>query len=123
MTDPPTEIVCGPYRYEVLFSSGGKDFGHCDNSQQRIIVADDVHPARQRETLLHEVIHFCIHLTDQAPELPEKDEERLTKQIAIRLYEVLLRNPGFTDYLLDGQERPSTIMICHSSDDIRQGDE
>lgn len=105
----PTKLKVGPFTYLVTSSQAAIDaacrtegadlFGHTDFATLRIAIAPDTHPARQQETLLHEVLHTLTRQAGIVNELSATDEERLVTRLAPILLDTLRRNPTLVAYL------------------------
>lgn len=66
----------------------------------RILVADDVPPARQRFTILHELGHHLIELDDQLNDLPIPHAERRDEEICNETAAAVLLPTGVVEQVL-----------------------
>lgn len=105
---PPAVIRIGHLRYTVtvdtarcqLASSEGLSHGN----EQTIIVRDDRPWDSASETLLHEVLHQCLHAAGLEASTLSGDgndiEERVVRAMSGMLIATLRGNPDLTAYLL-----------------------
>lgn len=82
-----------PITTETNTDFTGTANGHIDGDAQTIRIANDLGPDKERETLLHEIIHgtsfaMCSDLT-----------EHQVRSMANGLYAVLRDNPTLINYL------------------------
>lgn len=72
--------------------------GTCKIARQQILVADDLAPDQERDTILHEVLHGLLGMLNVIPK--NKAEERVVMTLAPILLDTLRRNPALVTYLL-----------------------
>lgn len=108
----PETIDAGPYTFEV--STDESDFlrmcrqmradlyGATDFPNLRIIISADVAPAKQRNTILHELLHVVIDTTNADENLDGEAEEALVQRLSPLLLDTLRRNPQLVTFLMDG---------------------
>lgn len=106
----PRVLHVGHTRWRVMFSPGivkaeGKEMGYeldgiCLKERQVIAIHPQPEaPDTERTTVVHEVLHACLHETGLTLN-PEQEEEFITC-LAPRLLEALQQNPTLVRYLLD----------------------
>lgn len=83
------EYVSDPSPSEALHGLTRKD-------TTNIRVARGLSPLRERETVLHELLHACW---EQA-QLPNKYEEKVVSRLHGPLFSLLRENPDVVDWLL-----------------------
>lgn len=115
MPKRPTELRVGPRVYTVHWSQEAWDsvrlnddlpegqMGRTKHFPLEVWVRPDLHPAQQRETLLHEILH-CVFST-YLPEMSNvKDlsnlEEFLVDGLDVPLLQVLRDNPKVLAWLV-----------------------
>ena len=93
----PTKLRILGKDYSVTYSTDypvNEDTqGHCDYSSLKITVRNDLAPAEERSTLLHEALHCVSHA--MGLHLEENAIERLESGV----FALLVDNPGFLDYI------------------------
>lgn len=88
----PRKVVVGAHTYKVRLSKI-KQLGCCDYDTQVLKLRPGMEPDKDKEVLLHEVLHACGY-----PTLCGKDEE-FVDAIAPVLLQVMRDNPQLVEYL------------------------
>lgn len=104
----PNRIKVASHVYEVTAGKAGEVAAlHADNrgstvaENLTIILAGDRPASRQRETLLHELIHCCWEESAlRSHEEATKHEELVVTALAQVLIDVLRRNPKLVAFLI-----------------------
>lgn len=110
MTRPSKSRFMG-WVYEIEFLPPGQvktdddhdAWGTTDHNECRIRVEDNLHPDRERATVLHETIHQVLNLV--GAQLPEEIEERVCTILGEALIGHMRDNPKFWQYLFKRQPR------------------
>lgn len=100
----PRLIKVGPFYYEVkrwkrMPADNSEAWGMCDRATNVILLSEVPGPQKQREVLLHEVLHAIYGTTG----LCSKDnvpEEMVVTDMSPALLQVLRDNPDLVDYLV-----------------------
>lgn len=103
----PASIKVGPFVYAVkrwkrLPAENAEAWGMCDRASTVILLAETTSHQKQREVLLHEVLHAIygvtgLHHKDGAP------EELVVTDLSPTLLSVLRDNPDLVAYLTQPQ--------------------
>jgi Zn-dependent peptidase ImmA (M78 family) len=108
MDKPKASVFMGhSYRLEwgpdLKAEDGDKAFGITDHERSVIKLDSGMNPERERETMLHEVIHQM--LTHSALGLREKQEEKLAEFFGNAIAHHLMVNKPFWRYLMQGKKK------------------
>jgi len=99
----PTWVRIGPQCYTILRRRFEKKrryhVGHIEYRKNRIQIADDVPSSRQREALLHEILHATCSATGINERLDADEAEYVVTALAPALLAVLRENPHVVAYL------------------------
>lgn len=96
----PDAIKCGAFVYRVrckkrlVSDEQERLYGQARHGELAILLDRGMHPANQRETLLHEVIHAVAN--ERHLDLPEECVNQLSHGLAA----ILIDNPDFTAIFL-----------------------
>ena len=71
-----------------------RSVGRCDFSKCRIYIANDINEQAREDTLLHELLHALLHVSDVGACKSIRAEERLVKSLTPHLHR-LLKDLGF----------------------------
>lgn len=102
----PKTLEIGPFEFELqrhTYKEQAEElWGWFNASDQKISVADDIHPDAARETLLHEILHSSFWLADltRDPYFKKKEEELITK-LSVPLMTIFKHNPKLKDIFFD----------------------
>ncbi len=108
MSKPPTVVELLGQKFSIELVDGQNEdlspsdadkrtVGRVRMSAQRILVADDLGPDQEPDTVLHEVLHCLFRLVNLQPDRAE--EERVVMGLAPVLLDALRRNPPLVQYL------------------------
>ena len=106
----PTHVQVGPIRYSLAVDQAAIDHtgsgkaGNTNHPLQTILLSSEQGPDQEADTVLHEVLHACLHQSDG--ELSVEQEERLVLSLAPLLLDTLRRNPELVAYLMGAKEEP-----------------
>lgn len=110
MNELPRKLKVGPSTYAIRddademnrISRREKDdlFGYCDHRHLTIHIDPDQADDYKRETVLHEVLHAVVSLTNLSEEWGVEKEERMVARVAPLLLGVLRDNPKLVAYLV-----------------------
>lgn len=110
---PPSSIRVGPFDYRVhvggpewdlAAAREGEDLrGETDHRALRIVVCPGMHPARTRNTVMHEALHAAFAVSGQPlDDMKDLDpEENAVRVLTAPLLGVLRDNPGLVAYLTE----------------------
>ena len=106
MTDIPRSVAVGAHRFTIAYDRSASHRaanGETYPELHEIRVAPDLPPTRERETLLHELLHVAWNQTPlRVSDHPAHDsEEQIVSALAPVLLEALRRNPDLAGYLVD----------------------
>lgn len=110
MSGLPSSIQVGPYRFTIIedeatynrkvVEDDANTWGTIEYGRLRIILNPNQAPDHKRVTLLHELLHGVEDISDQAHD----NTEKVIRQLAAPLLDVLRRNPELVAYLLEQEE-------------------
>ena len=111
MTDLPPNVDLGAHRFTIAYdpSASHRDAnGETYNDLLEIRVVPNLPPTRERETVLHELIHAAWHQTPlRVADHPAYDaEEQVISALAPLIFEALRRNPDLVGYLTSAGRLP-----------------
>ncbi len=109
MANMPRTIRVGPFDYTVkqwsgMASSNAGNWGLCDRCTLTILVAEGLHPMREAEVLLHEVLHAAY---DTGHAGATEGEEAMVSTLGYQLSQVIRDNPDLMRYF-EEVYRPTT---------------
>lgn len=82
---------------------GQNSNGHYVEDARKIVVRPGLPADKEREVLLHEVLHAVVTAANLGWE-DDSDEERIVRSMTGPLLDVLRRNPALVKYLTTTQE-------------------
>lgn len=92
-----------------------KMFGECNTENFTITLATGMHPAREHEILIHEILHAVwdtLRLYDDRAKKRLKDsEEHVVMNLAVGISTVLLNNQALVEHLAKLKERVMTNYL------------
>jgi hypothetical protein len=96
--DMPKTLKIGPFIWRViemeeLEVAQTNNIGYCDPSELTIAVSPRIHPQRQGEVMLHELIHACFRTGDLNIEDEKIDEEKIVSVLGIQMIQIMRDNP------------------------------
>ncbi len=103
---PPRRLLVSVHTYAIVWDESGLVGRHADNrgstDKDELLIALDARlPAsRQRETLLHEVLHAAWGSTSLRSTGAHEHEEVVVDALAPVLLDALRRNPALVAFLL-----------------------
>lgn len=92
----PRSVRVGVFEYSVELDSAEEIDGNCGstrNELERIRISPVLSPGQGRSTLLHEVLHACLHFAGMRGEEEKLTEEEFVTRLAPVLLMVLVDNP------------------------------
>lgn len=99
----PKHIKVGPFDYRVKLwkkvpADNARSYGMCDRTTTTILIRKGMSPSREREVVLHEVVHAAYDVSgltckDDCP------EEMVVNDLSFCLLSVLRENPKLVAYL------------------------
>lgn len=100
----PFAVVCDKAAMDAASTEAGESLrGETDHHTLQITLLPGMAPAKEAETLLHEVLHGCSSVVGIVDDLGEKEEEKMVARLAPALLAVLRSNRELVDYLLADQ--------------------
>lgn len=102
---PPKTLTVGAYRYKFIedVSIAGENVGEHLPMEQLIKLVPGQAPDFERDTVLHEVLHACIHKTclSEMEVWGKNHEEAIVVALTPILLDTLRRNPKLVQYLTE----------------------
>ena len=92
----PTQITILGMRWRVLYSPDllerEDNYGTTHYRRAEIAIDCTVDAQTMRRTLVHEVIHACLHANDSVAQMTQEGEERIVRSLMAPLMSALLDN-------------------------------
>lgn len=97
----PKCVKVGGHVYRIAIGKSAKmdkqkADGLCEVAKLRITLRSRLEPSRERETLVHEILHAGLDGLGLEDEL----EERIVLRLADQLHQVIRDNPDLVSYLI-----------------------
>ena len=91
----PNKITINGFDYNIEYIEGkderlnyGNSLGYIDTGDLKIVISKDMPEQKQKEIILHEIIHGCFDAVNFRPDY----EEEVVEELARPLYQVLKEN-------------------------------
>ena len=96
----PNKLKIGGFDWEVItdnkdFHNGNQSYGYISPNDLKIFIEPEINEQKQKEALLHEIIHACVWNSGFPERLDRLDRdlnEDLTTMLGRSLYQVLKDN-------------------------------
>ena len=89
-------IKIGKWMIPIVFRSGIEDkettyYGQADYQNSRILINSNVQEVMQKQTLLHEIMHFCLHYNGLSED--DSGKEDILECLGNWMWDVMEDNP------------------------------
>lgn len=104
----PDRVKVGPFEYTLVHSKSAMDDYNWDNQSSyagiaehgnlRITITERRAPSKQKETLVHEVVHAILNTYDLHDRTAD---EHFVEVFSVALMDTLQRNPDLVSYVVE----------------------
>ena len=107
----PKQVQVGPFTYSVTVDQAAIDragqemsnipWATTEHRKGKMVVSPGLEANQERDTMLHEVLHACIHAIGLNAYQKKDEQEQLVRSLTPILLDTLRRNPDLVEYLLE----------------------